>query len=67
VLNLVHENLDSSVETGGDSFVEHVLKALLLAYDAVEEVGPVDVGSLEEEKKWRERAEEEDQRLVVLS
>lgn len=46
MLDLVHEDLDARVQTCGDGLVEYVLEALLLADDAIQEVGPVDVRRL---------------------
>lgn len=46
VLDLVHEDLYPSIETRGDGLVEDVLEPLLLADNAVEEVGAVDVWDL---------------------
>lgn len=50
VLDLAHQDLDTGVEARGDGLVQDVFKPLLLANDAVQEVGPIDVRGLRDRK-----------------
>jgi hypothetical protein len=58
VLDLAHEDLDAGVKTRGDGLVQDILEPLLLADDAIEEVGPVNVRSLERSKTARLAADD---------
>lgn len=46
MVDFVHQRIGPSVQSGSDTVVQHVLKALLFAHDGVQEVGAVDVQCL---------------------
>lgn len=45
---LFHQQLCASVQPSCDGIVQGVLEALLLPYDAIQKIGPVDVNSLKQ-------------------